>query len=108
MGIRPGAVPFATQAVHLGAERRRVEAAPEGRMTNFADARSMIARFLAARQDPDADAAQLMDEAFSFESPMMRIADRGSYLERLGAVEADLRSPRRTLRRSPVFAALSG
>jgi hypothetical protein len=49
-------------------------------MTTFADTRSVLARFLAARQDPDANAADFMDEAFTFESPMMRFTDRAAYL----------------------------
>ncbi len=72
---------IATQAVYLGAKRRRVEAAPEGRMTTFADARPVVARFPAARPGPDGNAADSMDEAFTFESPMMRFTDRAAYLD---------------------------
>jgi hypothetical protein len=49
-------------------------------MTTLADARQVLARFLAARQDPEANAVDFMDEAFTFESPMMRFTDRAAYL----------------------------
>lgn len=49
-------------------------------MTGVANSRQLVSLFLAARQDPNADALALMDEAFTFESPLMRMTDRGVYL----------------------------
>ena len=43
--------------------------------------RQVVASFLAARQDRHADALKLMDETFTFESPLMRIVDRDTYLQ---------------------------
>jgi len=50
-------------------------------MADVSDTRQLVSAFLAARQDPDADAANLMDAAFTFESPLMRFNDRATYLE---------------------------
>ena len=50
-------------------------------MTTSTDARRAVQQFLAARQDPDATAIDLMAESFTFESPLMRFADRAAYLE---------------------------
>jgi len=50
-------------------------------MTTSTDCHSAVACFLAARQDPDANALDLMDPEFTFESPMMRFSDRTVYLE---------------------------
>ena len=49
-------------------------------MTTSVFSRQLVSAFLAARQDPVADAQDLMDEAFTFESPLMRIDDRAAYL----------------------------
>ena len=50
-------------------------------MTASADSRQVVSAFIAARDDPEADATRLMDESFTFESPMMRFDDRNAYLE---------------------------
>jgi len=50
-------------------------------MKTSTDSHSALSFFLAARQDPDANAVDLMHEAFTFESPMMRFSDRTAYLE---------------------------
>ncbi len=49
-------------------------------MTAYVSSRQIVLSFLAARQDAKADAAELMDESFTFESPLMRINDRDGYL----------------------------
>lgn len=49
-------------------------------MTDFVDSRQIVSSFLAARLDPNADALDLMDEAFVFESPLMQVTDRDVYL----------------------------
>lgn len=49
-------------------------------MTAIPDCHQLVSSFLAARQDPGADAIDLMDPAFSFESPLMRIDDRAAYV----------------------------
>jgi hypothetical protein len=50
-------------------------------MTGSPDSRPLVAAFLDARANPDADALALMAEAFTFESPLMRFDDRIAYLE---------------------------
>lgn len=50
-------------------------------MTARTDCRQLVSSFLAARENLDPKAADLMDAAFSFESPLMRIDDRDSYLQ---------------------------
>ena len=52
-------------------------------MTASTDSRQLVSSFLAARENLDPKAADLMDEAFSFESPLMRIDDRHAYLQTL-------------------------
>ena len=49
-------------------------------MTATSDCRQLVSLFLVARQDPDANAMDLMDPAFTFESPLMRFDDRAAYL----------------------------
>ncbi len=50
-------------------------------MTATSDCRQLVTSFLAARQDSDAYAMDLMHPAFTFESPLMRIDDRAVYLQ---------------------------
>lgn len=50
-------------------------------MTAYMDSRQLVSSFLAARENLDPNAADLMDAAFSFESPLMRIDDRDAYLQ---------------------------
>lgn len=51
-------------------------------MTAPSEIRQLVSSFLAARDDPDADAIGLMSAGFTFESPLMRFEDRQSYLDR--------------------------
>ena len=57
-------------------------AALEVYVTAPTDIRQLVSSFLAARDDPDADAVALMSAGFTFESSLMRFDDRQSYLDR--------------------------
>jgi len=50
-------------------------------MTTTSNPRQLISSFLAARRQPESNAADLMHSDFRFESPMMRIEDATEYLE---------------------------
>ena len=50
-------------------------------MTACTDSRQLVSLFLAARENLDPTAPDLMDAAFLFESPLMRIDDRDAYLQ---------------------------
>ena len=53
--------------------------------------RELVSTFIAARQDPDADAARLMDSSFTFESPLLRFDDRQTYLDSHRAFQSHVR-----------------
>jgi hypothetical protein len=63
-------------------------------MADTTDTRELVRAFLAARQGSDADAADLMDVGFTFESPLMRFNDRSTYLEQHRAFQSFVRDTR--------------